>query len=396
MLHGTKTYLLQDADGQILETHSISAGLDYPGVGPEHAWLKTSERAEYVAVDDKQALEGFQSLTRAEGIIPALEPSHAIYHAMQRGPRTWPGQGHPRRPQRPRRQGHAHRGGGARGDALTEPAPGGHLRAPTRGGRKMSSWARRLHCRAASWSISGSSSLRPHSTTTSSPPTSAMCSRKRRPLRATPITPPGCGPWRCPPRGAAYPRGPGCVAAGAPFDARLAGAPVRRGWDCLRSDLHAAWSRRSACAGLTPVRMWVAGARGCRRVHLHRALGARDRRPGGRWLRPESTVPVELTRDDLTLSIGAVVTVVGAPFPKSSSSVAWSSAACCAGDFWPAAVLSGVLFSAVHLDPGSIVPFAGLGVLMAWVYWRRGSLVGRDPVPLPLQLRQLPLLLVAS
>jgi len=83
VLHGTKTYLLQDGDGQILETHSISAGLDYPGVGPEHSWLKTSERAEYVAVDDKQALEGFQALTRAEGIIPALEPSHAIFHAMR-------------------------------------------------------------------------------------------------------------------------------------------------------------------------------------------------------------------------------------------------------------------------------------------------------------------------
>jgi tryptophan synthase len=81
--HGTRTYLLQDSDGQILETHSISAGLDYPGVGPEHSWLKTSERAEYVAVDDRQALEGFQSLTKAEGIIPALEPSHAIYHAMK-------------------------------------------------------------------------------------------------------------------------------------------------------------------------------------------------------------------------------------------------------------------------------------------------------------------------
>ncbi|MCC6386589.1 MAG: tryptophan synthase subunit beta [Dehalococcoidia bacterium] len=83
VLHGTKTYLLQDEAGQILETHSISAGLDYPGVGPEHSWLKTSERAEYVAVDDTQALEGFQALTRSEGIIPALEPSHAIYHAMQ-------------------------------------------------------------------------------------------------------------------------------------------------------------------------------------------------------------------------------------------------------------------------------------------------------------------------
>ncbi len=83
VLHGTRTYLLQDVNGQILETHSISAGLDYPGVGPEHSWLKTSERAEYVAVDDRQALEGFQALTRIEGIIPALEPSHAIYHAME-------------------------------------------------------------------------------------------------------------------------------------------------------------------------------------------------------------------------------------------------------------------------------------------------------------------------
>jgi tryptophan synthase beta subunit len=83
VLHGTRTYLLQDANGQILETHSISAGLDYPGVGPEHSWLKTTERAEYVGVDDTQALEGFQALTRSEGIIPALEPSHAIYHAMK-------------------------------------------------------------------------------------------------------------------------------------------------------------------------------------------------------------------------------------------------------------------------------------------------------------------------
>ncbi len=83
VLHGTRTYLLQDQAGQILETHSISAGLDYPGVGPEHAFLKTTERAEYVAVDDQQALEGFKTLTLAEGIIPALEPSHAIYHAMQ-------------------------------------------------------------------------------------------------------------------------------------------------------------------------------------------------------------------------------------------------------------------------------------------------------------------------
>ena len=83
VLHGTRTYLLQDGYGQILPTHSISAGLDYPGVGPEHSWLKTSERAEYVAVDDEQALEGFKALTGAEGIIPALEPSHAVYYALE-------------------------------------------------------------------------------------------------------------------------------------------------------------------------------------------------------------------------------------------------------------------------------------------------------------------------
>ncbi len=92
VLHGTRTYLLQDANGQILETHSISAGLDYPGVGPEHSWLKTSERAEYVAVDDVQALEGFKALTRAEGIIPALEPSHAVYHALKVARSLGPGE----------------------------------------------------------------------------------------------------------------------------------------------------------------------------------------------------------------------------------------------------------------------------------------------------------------
>ncbi len=82
VLHGTRTYLLQDDAGQILETHSISAGLDYPGVGPEHSWLKVTERAEYVAANDAEALEGFQRLTRSEGIIPALEPSHAIHVAL--------------------------------------------------------------------------------------------------------------------------------------------------------------------------------------------------------------------------------------------------------------------------------------------------------------------------
>ncbi len=78
VLHGTRTYLLQDDEGQIEEAHSISAGLDYPGVGPEHSWLKVIERAEYVSVTDDEALEGFQLLCRTEGIVPALEPSHAI------------------------------------------------------------------------------------------------------------------------------------------------------------------------------------------------------------------------------------------------------------------------------------------------------------------------------
>jgi tryptophan synthase beta chain len=81
VLHGNRTYLLQDANGQITETHSISAGLDYPGVGPEHAWLKDSRRAEYVAVTDDEALDAFHELCRCEGIIPALEPAHALAHA---------------------------------------------------------------------------------------------------------------------------------------------------------------------------------------------------------------------------------------------------------------------------------------------------------------------------
>jgi tryptophan synthase beta subunit len=80
VLHGARSYLLQDEHGQVLEAHSISAGLDYPGVGPEHSWLKESERAEYVSVTDTEALEGFQLLCETEGIIPALEPAHAIAH----------------------------------------------------------------------------------------------------------------------------------------------------------------------------------------------------------------------------------------------------------------------------------------------------------------------------
>jgi len=86
VLHGNRTYLIEDADGQIIETHSISAGLDYPGVGPEHAWLKDSGRAQYVAISDDEALAGFHALTRIEGIIPALESSHALAYAMKLAP----------------------------------------------------------------------------------------------------------------------------------------------------------------------------------------------------------------------------------------------------------------------------------------------------------------------
>ncbi len=87
VLHGNRTYLMQDENGQIIETHSISAGLDYPGVGPEHAWLKDSGRAEYVAVTDDEALAAFHSLCRLEGIIPALESSHALAYAAKMAPR---------------------------------------------------------------------------------------------------------------------------------------------------------------------------------------------------------------------------------------------------------------------------------------------------------------------
>jgi tryptophan synthase beta chain len=86
VLHGNRTYLLQDEDGQIIETHSISAGLDYPGVGPEHAWLKDSGRAQYVAATDEEALHAFHTLCRTEGIMPALESSHALAHAMKIAP----------------------------------------------------------------------------------------------------------------------------------------------------------------------------------------------------------------------------------------------------------------------------------------------------------------------
>jgi tryptophan synthase beta chain len=86
ILHGNRTYLMEDGDGEIIETHSISAGLDYPGVGPEHSWLKDIGRAQYVSITDKEALEGFYALTRMEGIIPALESSHAMAYTMKLAP----------------------------------------------------------------------------------------------------------------------------------------------------------------------------------------------------------------------------------------------------------------------------------------------------------------------
>ena len=86
VLHGNRTYLLQDADGQILEGFSISAGLDYPGIGPEHSWLHDTGRAEYVSITDAEALEAFQLCCKLEGIIPALEPSHALAHVMKIAP----------------------------------------------------------------------------------------------------------------------------------------------------------------------------------------------------------------------------------------------------------------------------------------------------------------------
>lgn len=86
VLHGNRTYLIQDDDGQIIETHSISAGLDYPGVGPEHAWLKDNNRAEYVGITDSEALDAFHALCRYEGIMPALESSHALAYAAKLAP----------------------------------------------------------------------------------------------------------------------------------------------------------------------------------------------------------------------------------------------------------------------------------------------------------------------
>ena len=110
VLHGNRTYILQDENGQITETHSVSAGLDYPGVGPEHAWLKDIGRAEYVGITDTEALAAFHYLCRTEGIIPALESSHAVAYAMKLAKTMRPDQSHAGQPLRARRQGHRHRG----------------------------------------------------------------------------------------------------------------------------------------------------------------------------------------------------------------------------------------------------------------------------------------------
>ena len=87
VLHGNRTYVLQDENGQIMDTHSVSAGLDYPGIGPEHAWLKDTKRAEYVGATDAEAVAAFHHLCRVEGIIPALESSHAFAHALKIAPK---------------------------------------------------------------------------------------------------------------------------------------------------------------------------------------------------------------------------------------------------------------------------------------------------------------------
>jgi len=109
VLHGNRTYVLQDDNGQVTETHSVSAGLDYPGVGPEHAFLADIGRAEYVGITDKEALDAFHYLCRTEGIIPALESSHAVAYAMKLAKTMRPDQVHSGEPVRTWRQGHRHR-----------------------------------------------------------------------------------------------------------------------------------------------------------------------------------------------------------------------------------------------------------------------------------------------
>ena len=118
VLHGNRTYLLQDDDGQIIEAHSISAGLDYPGIGPEHSWLHDIGRVEYVSATDQEALAAFQLCTRTEGIIPALEPAHALAHVTKLAPTLAQGPDHRDESLRPRRQGHLRRRRAPGGAAL--------------------------------------------------------------------------------------------------------------------------------------------------------------------------------------------------------------------------------------------------------------------------------------
>ena len=128
VLHGNRTYLLMNEDGQINEGHSISAGLDYPGIGPEHAWLKESGRVTYLSATDKEALDAFQLCSKLEGIIPALEPAHALAKVIELAPKTPARSSDGDEPVRPRRQGHL-LGRGASGrdvraaSPLTPPAP---------------------------------------------------------------------------------------------------------------------------------------------------------------------------------------------------------------------------------------------------------------------------------
>ena len=110
VLHGARTYVLQDEDGQTVESHSISAGLDYPGVGPEHAHLAATGRASYLPVTDAEAMEAFSLLARTEGIIPAIESAHAIAGTLRLA-KEMPGATIAGQPLRPRRQGHGHRDG---------------------------------------------------------------------------------------------------------------------------------------------------------------------------------------------------------------------------------------------------------------------------------------------
>ena len=109
-LHGAFTYVLQDEDGQTLESHSVSAGLDYPSVGPEHSFLKDSGRAEYRPITDTQAMDAFSLLCRTEGIIPAIESAHALAGALEIGARARPRRRRPGQPVRARRQGRRHGG----------------------------------------------------------------------------------------------------------------------------------------------------------------------------------------------------------------------------------------------------------------------------------------------